>query len=316
MKLYINKITHYLPRQVVPNSYFKEVNGLDDDWIYSRTGIKNRSKAGENENTNTMGIKAVQQAVKDLPYPIEEVDLIIAATYSPYDTVATPAHAVQRLFNIEQAQCVSVSSACSSFINAMEIAQGYFAMGKATKALIIGSEHNSAYANETDPQSGHLWGDGAVAVFISPENYSGQDARIIDIYTRGLGHIGKAAEAVYLRPQNGGIGMPEGRDVFLNACHYMIEALEQVTKSYQKNILDLNWISSHQANQRIIKTIAKQTEIPEERFLMNIEERGNTGSPSCAISLSENLHKIKPGDLVGLTVFGGGYSCGAMLLQF
>lgn len=316
MKLYINKITHYLPRQVVPNSYFKEVNGLDDDWIYSRTGIKNRSKAGENENTNTMGIKAVQQAVKDLPYPIEEVDLIIAATYSPYDTVATPAHAVQRLFNIEQAQCVSVSSACSSFINAMEIAQGYFAMGKATKALIIGSEHNSAYANETDPQSGHLWGDGAVAVFISPENYSGQDARIIDIYTRGLGHIGKAAEAVYLRPKNGGIGMPEGRDVFLNACHYMIEALEQVTKSYQKNILDLNWISSHQANQRIIKTIAKQTEIPEERFLMNIEERGNTGSPSCAISLSENLYKIKPGDLVGLTVFGGGYSCGAMLLQF
>lgn len=316
MKLYINKITHYLPRQVVPNSYFKEVNGLDDAWIYSRTGIKNRSKAGENENTNTMGIKAVQQAVKDLPYPIEEVDLIIAATYSPYDTVATPAHAVQRLFNIEQAQCVSVSSACSSFINAMEIAQGYFAMGKATKALIIGSEHNSAYANETDPQSGHLWGDGAVAVFISPENYSGQDARIIDIYTRGLGHIGKAAEAVYLRPKNGGIGMPEGRDVFLNACHYMIEALEQVTKSYQKNILDLNWISSHQANQRIIKTIAKQTEIPEERFLMNIEERGNTGSPSCAISLSENLYKIKPGDLVGLTVFGGGYSCGAMLLQF
>lgn len=316
MKLYINKITHYLPRQVVPNSYFKEVNGLDDDWIYSRTGIKNRSKAGENENTNTMGIKAVQQAVKDLPYPIEEVDLIIAATYSPYDTVATPAHAVQRLFNIGQAQCVSVSSACSSFINAMEIAQGYFAMGKATKALIIGSEHNSAYANETDPQSGHLWGDGAVAVFISPENYSGQDARIIDIYTRGLGHIGKAAEAVYLRPKNGGIGMPEGRDVFLNACHYMIEALEQVTKSYQKNILDLNWIPSHQANQRIIKTIAKQTEIPEERFLMNIEERGNTGSPSCAISLSENLYKIKPGDLVGLTVFGGGYSCGAMLLQF
>lgn len=316
MELYINKITHYLPRQVVPNSYFKEVNGLDDDWIYSRTGIKNRSKAGENENTNTMGIKAVEQAVKDIPYPIEEVDLIIAATYSPYDTVATPAHAVQRLFNIEQAQCVSVSSACSSFINAMEIAQGYFAMGKATKALIIGSEHNSAYANETDPQSGHLWGDGAVAVFISPENYSGHDARIIEIYTRGLGHIGKAAEAVYLRPQNGGIGMPEGRDVFLNACHYMIEALEQVTKSYQKNILDLNWISSHQANQRIIKTIAKQTEIPEERFLMNIEERGNTGSPSCAISLSENLHKIKPGDLVGLTVFGGGYSCGAMLLQF
>ena len=316
MELFINKISHYLPDSVVPNSYFKEVNGLDDEWIYSRTGIKNRSKAAANENTNTMGIKAVDLATTDLPYPMEEIDLIIAATYSPYDTVATPAHMVQRRYHIEHAKCVSVSSACSSFINAMEIAQGYFALGKATKALIIGAEHNTAYANENDPQSGHLWGDGAVAFFVSAGNYSGHDPRTIDIYTQGLGHIGKAAEAVYLRPQNGGIGMPEGRDVFINACHYMVEALEKVTQSYGKTVQDLNWISSHQANQRIIKTIARQTDIPEERFLMNIEQRGNTGSPSCAISLSENLHKVKPGDLVGLTVFGGGYSCGAMLLQF
>ena len=316
MELYINKITHYLPENTVPNSYFKEVNGLDDEWIYSRTGIKTRTKAGNEENTNTMGIKAVDQAVKTLPFPIEEIDLIIAATYSPYDTVATPAHRVQRRYHIEHAQCLSVSAACSSFINAMEIVQGYFAMGKATKALVIGSEHNSAYANETDPQSGHLWGDGAIAVFVSAQNYSGHDPKIIDIYTRGLGHIGKAADAVYLRPQNGGIGMPEGRDVFVNACHYMVEALEQVTRNYGKKVQDLNWISSHQANLRIMKTIAKQTDIPEDRFLMNIEQRGNTGSPSCAISLSENLNKVKPGDLVGLAVFGGGYSCGAMLLQF
>ena len=316
MELYINKLSHYLPENVIPNSYFKEVNGLDDEWIYSRTGIKNRSKAGEDENTNTMGIKAVDIAVKDLPYPIEEVDLIVTATYSPYDTVATPSHMVQRCYHIENAKCLTVSSACSSFINAMEIVQGYFAMGKATKALVIGAEHNTGYANEADPQSGHLWGDGAVALFVSAQNCSGHDPRIVDIYTHGLGHIGKAAEAVYLRPQHGGIGMPEGRDVFVNACHYMVDALEQVTRNYGKTVQDLTWISSHQANQRIIKTISKQTDIPEDRFLMNIEQRGNTGSPSCAISLSENIDKIKEGDLVGLTVFGGGYSCGAMLLQF
>ena len=316
MELYINKITHYLPENVVSNSYFKEINGLDDDWIFSRTGIKNRIKAGKGENTNTMAIMAVDTAATDLPYPMDQIDLIVAATYSPYDTVATPAHMIQRRYQIENAQCLSVSSACSSFINAMEIVQGYFFMGKATKALVIGSEHNTIYANETDPQSGHLWGDGAVAVFVSTENYSGHDARIIDIYTRGLGHIGKAAEAVYLRPLNGGIGMPEGRDVFINACHYMVKALEHVTATYGKTIHDLDYVSSHQANQRIVRNIARQTGIPEERFLMNIEQRGNTGSPSCAISLSENLHKVKPGDLVGLTVFGGGYSCGAMLRQY
>ncbi|MEG2277463.1 MAG: ketoacyl-ACP synthase III [Odoribacter sp.] len=316
MELYINKIAHYLPENIVSNSYFKEVNGLDDEWIYSRTGIKNRSKAGKDENTNTMATKAVDVAADSLPYPMDSIDLIVAATYSPYDTVATPAHIVQRRYNIENAKCLSVSSACSSFINAMEIVQGYFAMGKAHKALVIGSEHNTAYADETDPQCGHLWGDGAVAVFVSSENYSGHDARIIDIYTQGLGHIGKAAEAVYLRPQHGGIGMPEGRDVFVHACHYMVEALERVTATYGKTVNDLTFISSHQANQRIIRNISRQTGIPEERFLMNIQERGNTGSPSCAIALSENLDKIKQGDLVGLTVFGGGYSCGAMLLQF
>ena len=128
--------------------------------------------------------------------------------------------------------------------------------------------------------------------------------------------ICKADEAVFLRPLNGGIGMPMGRDVFIHACHYMVEALEHVTKSQGKTLNDLTWISSHQANLRIMKTIAKQTDIPEERFLSNIEERGNTGSPSCVICLSENIHKIKHGDLVGLTVFGGGYSCGAVLLQF
>ena len=316
MNLYINNLAHYLPEETVPNSYFLEINGLDDEWIYSRTGIKTRSRAGEGENTNTMAINAVGALLGSMAFPIEDVDLIVAGTYSPYDTVVTPAHAVQHCYNIKNAKCISVSSACSSFINAMEIVQGYFAMGKATKALIIGSEHNSTYANEIDPQSGHLWGDGAVALVVSAHNFSGNDPKIIDIYTRGLAHIGKATTAVHLHPKDGGISMPDGRDVFINACKYMVESLENVTKSCGKTIQDINWISTHQANVRIINTISKQNCIPEERFLFNIEFRGNTGSPSCAISLSENIAKIKIGDLVALTVFGGGYSCGAMLIQF
>lgn len=316
MEMYINKLSHYLPENIVTNAYFKDINGLDDEWIFTRTGIKTRCKAGDNENTTTMAIKAIDNAIEGLPFPIEEVDLIVAAGYSPYDTVATAAHMIQRRYNIQNAKCVSVSSACSSFINAMEVAEGYFAMNKAHKAIVVASEHNTAYSNESCPQCGHLWGDGAVAAFISDKNYGNKDAKIISIYTQGLGHIGKAAEAVYLRPLHGGIGMPEGRDVFINACHYMVEALEKVLSSYGKNISDLAYISSHQANKRIIKNIANQTEFPEERFLTNIERCGNTGSPSCGICVSENIDRIEKGDLVGLTVFGGGYSCGAMLLEF
>lgn len=316
MNLYINAFAHYLPEGKVPNAYFKDVNGLDNEWIYSRTGIRNRSKALEGENTNTMAVEAVRRLKERLPFPIEEVDLIVAATYSPYDTVRTAAHTVQRVFDIADAKCLSVSSACSSFINALEIAEGYFAMGKATKAIVLASEHNTKYANETDPQSGHLWGDGAVAVAISTLPAGDKPAKILEIHTRGLGNVGKAATAVYLCPRDGGIGMPEGRDVFINACHYMINGLKTITDHLGLRLSDIKYISPHQANKRIMNTIARQIDMPEDRVLSSIEEHGNTGCPSCALTLSLNLNRVEPGDLVGLTVFGGGYSCGAVLLQF
>lgn len=104
MKLYINKIAHYIPGEIVPNAYFKAVNGLEDEWIYSRTGIKNRCKAGAEENTNTMAVKAVDAGAGELPYPMDEIDLIVAATYSPYDTVATAAHTIQHRYQIENVQ--------------------------------------------------------------------------------------------------------------------------------------------------------------------------------------------------------------------
>jgi len=207
--MYINALGHYLPKQIIPNDYFLNINGLTDEWIFTRTGIKTRAKAIPGENTHTMGIEAVKEAMKNLPYPISDVDLIIGASYSPFDTVATLAHAVQEHFEIAGAKAVYISSACSSFINAMEIVEGYFAIGKASKALVVTSEHNTAYSNETDEKSGHLWGDGAAAIFLSKEPVAKNEGKVVDIITRGLGNIGKASEAVYLHPTNGGLLMPQ-----------------------------------------------------------------------------------------------------------
>jgi 3-oxoacyl-[acyl-carrier-protein] synthase-3 len=113
------------------------------------------------------------------------------------------AHVAQKEFNIPNAKAVYISSACSSFINAMEIVEGYFAMGKASKALVITAEHNTLYSNETDEKSGHLWGDGAAAIFVSKEQQKTGEAKIIDILTKGLGHVGKSTEAVYLHLAEG-----------------------------------------------------------------------------------------------------------------
>jgi 3-oxoacyl-[acyl-carrier-protein] synthase-3 len=165
--MFINATGQYVPEKRVNNQHFLNLNGLTSEWIEQRTGISTRSKAKEDENINTMGLEAIKDALPRLPYDITEVDLIISASYSPYDTVATGAHIAQREFQISGAKALYLSSACSSFVNALEVAEGYFAMGKASKALIISADKNSDYYNESDPKAGHLWGDAAAAFFVS-----------------------------------------------------------------------------------------------------------------------------------------------------
>ncbi len=151
--MYINAASHYLPQIIIPNRYYTDLNGLDDEWIYKRSGIRRRTRAGAGENTNTMSIAAVQAGIARVPYGMAEVDLIVGATYTPYDTVGTLAHAVQKHFHIPHAMAISVSSACSSFINAVEIVEGYFATKKANKAIVVVSEHNSSYSDDMDEQA-------------------------------------------------------------------------------------------------------------------------------------------------------------------
>lgn len=313
--MYINATGFYVPTERVDNEYFKDVNGLTSEWIVKRTGIVTRSKAGEGEGHNSMGLAAIADAVKSLPYDIKDVDLIVSASYSPYDTVATLAHIAQREYNIEGARAVYVSAACSSFVNGLEIVETYFKAGKAKKALLVCSEHNTYYSNPTDPKAGHLWGDAAVAYFLSADKAADTDLEVKEIFTCGLGNVGKGPEGVMLRPKEGGIMMPEGKDVFVNACQQMIRALDAVTKPHGLTPSKLTYIITHQANKRIVAQVAHQLDLTDDHFLNNIEELGNTGSASCALVFAQERDRFKKGDNVGLTVFGGGYSCGAFLVE-
>ena len=313
--MYINATGFYIPEERIPNEYYTSKTGLTDEWIIQRTGIKTRSRAKDDENINTMSVNAVRNALPSLPYDIKDVDLIISSTYSPFDTVGTAAHVVQREFGIEQTKAFMMSSACSSFINALEVIEGYFETGKALKALIIGGDKNSAYNNEEDPKTGHLWGDAAVAFFISKERITENDHEILDVYTEALGCMGKGPEGIQLRPRNGGISMPEGKDVFIQACTYMPKNAQFLLEKRKLTLNDLSYFIGHQANMRILKNIAGSTNLPEEKFLSNIEELGNTGSASCALVFAQNIDRFKKNDLVCISVFGGGYSAGACLIN-
>ena len=313
--MYINATSHYLPGTIVPNIYYTRLNGLTDDWIFKRSGIRTRTKAGADENTNTMSIEAVKPLLDKLPYPVTDIDLIVGATYTPYDTIATLAHVVQRSYNITRARVVSISSACSSFINAVEIVEGYFATGKARRALIVASEHNSAYSDEEDQQSGYLWGDGAGAICISQEQFSDYDIKIIDLNTTGLGHIGKGTEAVYLRPKHGGLQMPFGKDVFTHACKYIVSEVKDILEKNNFALEDIRHLIPHQANSRIIQNITQSLGLRNGELIMNIEEIGNTGCASTIVALSQNWERFGINELIAVAVFGGGYSSGAMLLK-
>ena len=313
--MYINAMGSYVPAQRLGNDYFTSINGLTPEWIEQRTGIRTRSRAGEGENHNTMGLEAVRDALKRLPYPVTDVDLIVSAAYSPLDLVGTLAHVAQREFEIDGAKAVYCSSACSSFINGLEIVEGYFAMGKASKALIISSEHNSYYASERVPKSGHLWGDGAVAWFISKDRVTPDDWQILDIFTEGLGNTGKGPEGVRLRPAEDGITMPDGRDVFIHACRYMIHALNHSLEHSGLQREDISHFICHQANKRIVAQVAHQLDLDMDSFYNNIEELGNTGSASAALVLTQYADQVRTGEKTALMVFGGGYSCGCFIVQ-
>jgi len=259
--------------------------------------------------------EAVKKALPYLPYNICDIDLIIFASYTPSDTIATTGHYIQREYNITNAKVFYISSACSSAINAMEIIRAFFTTELASKALLICADRNSSYSDDSDCMSGHLWGDGATAYFFSSNTHSGKEPQVIDIITQGLGHIGRGLQGVFLEPNNGGLKMPNGKDVFMQACTYIAQNTKDILDWSGYTLDDLTLFIGHQANMRILKNVVNQLGITEDKLLSNIEDLGNTGSASTLLVFAQNQANFLPGDLICLSVFGGGYSAGACLIK-
>jgi len=313
--MYINSIAHYIPEGVLTNEYFSKKLGLTEDDIFKKSGIRERHVTKSDENTNTMSVRVCDLLKEKMPFDICEIDLIVGATYSPHDTVATLAHQIQHHFQIENVQVLSVSTACSSFVNAMEVVEGYFAMNKASKAIVLVSEHNTVYNDENNAYSGFLWRDGAAAMTVTKDRISESDVEVVEIETRGYAHYAKAMHAVNLRPLSDRIQMGDGKDVFINASKLMSQNTTDILDRNGFDISQLTYLIPHQANLRIIKKVGELLGLYNGSVITNIESLGNTGSASSAIALSQTWHRFKKNDLAVVTVFGGGYSSGCMLLK-
>jgi 3-oxoacyl-[acyl-carrier-protein] synthase-3 len=187
--------------------------------------------------------------------------------------------------------------------------------GIASKALVVAADRNSTYSDDNDPQHGHLWGDAAVAYLLSTERYADGDMELIDIETRGLGHIGAGPEGVFLKPHTVGVGMPYGRDVFNQACVYIEKYAGEILERNGLDVASLDWMVSHQANMRIVSHVCRELGVSEQHTFNNISELGNTGCGSSLLALAQNRDKLRAGDNIVVATFGGGYSAAAMLLK-
>lgn len=306
----------YLPTQIAGNEYFSSLTGRTPEWFERATGIGERRRAGPEENTNTMAISAVARLVDEESGCLEGVDLIVGASYTPWDTVGTMAHVVQRQFHIGGAKAIYLSTACSSFINALELAAAYFETGRSRRALIIAAEHNSLYANDSDEKAGHLWGDGAIAMVVAPRSRASKMLlNVIDILSMGLADIGMGPEGVYLQPRTSGLVMPNGKDVFQNACREMENAVRSMLARNRLSMEQVRLLVPHQANDRIISHVADRLAASPVQVARTIGYLGNTGCASTAITLLRHQHLLDEGDIAMLVTFGGGYSMGCALLQ-
>jgi 3-oxoacyl-[acyl-carrier-protein] synthase-3 len=313
--LQILDLASYLPESIVDNRQLSELTGRDADFFLRRTGIHERRRAAAGENTNTMAVSAVRALGARSQAVLPEVDLVIGCSYTSWDLIGTVAHAVQRACGLTRARAFTLSSACSSVANAMEVAAAFFDAGRSQCALIVAADHNSLYSDDSDQRSGHLWGDGAAALLLGRAPQAGAPFAVVDVWTAGLGHVGMGPEGVALRPRERGLVMPNGKDVFVQACEGMEAAARLVLERNGLRPGDVRLLVPHQANQRIMDHVAERLDLEPAQLASTIAHYGNTGCASAIITLAQHQQQLRSGELALVVTFGGGYSAGAALLQ-
>lgn len=314
----------YAPEKVLTNRDLEKIVDTSDEWIYSRTGMRERHIAAPGQATSDLGAEAAKAALADAGMAAEEIDLIVVATLSPDMFFPSTACFIQDKIGAKNAYCFDLGAACSGFLYALDNAKNQIASGAVNNALVIGAEKMSTFLDWEDRGTCILFGDGAGAVVLQAggegrgimQSAMGSDGSLADLlWTPGGGSRNPATHEMidqrqqYLKMQ--------GREVFKHAVVRMGEAVLQALEKNNLTVDDIKCFIPHQANIRIIDSIAKRLGIAD-RIYTNVEKYANTSSAALAIALDEAVKDgtIQKGDLVALTVFGGGFTWGANVLEW
>ena len=315
----------YVPERVLTNAELEKLVETSDEWITSRTGIKERRIAAEGENTSDLASKAALAAMENAGITAEEIDLILVATVTPDMFFPSTACFVQTKIGAKNAACFDVSAACSGFLYAIEIAQQFITSHTYDTILVIGAEKLSSIVDWTDRNTCVLFGDGAGAAVL--QHRSGGHG----VISTFMGSDGRLSEILQI--PGGGSRFPvskenadqrlncikmNGKETYKHAVNSMLDAATRALADANIKASDLACIIPHQANLRIIEAIASRMDLPMERFVINLDRYGNTSAAAVAIALDEanRTGRMQVGDDVLLVVFGGGLTWASSVIQW
>ncbi len=321
----ITGIGSYVPERVLTNADLEKIVDTTDDWITSRTGIRERRMAAEGEHTSTMGIAAARIALERADVDAADLDLIIVATITPDMPFPATACIVQQELGATKAAAFDLEAACTGFLYALEIGRQFIDNAMYQNVLIIGAEKLSSIIDWKDRNTCVLFGDGAGAAVLQHR----ADSRGV-LATR-LGSDG--GKANILAMPGGGCRQPatinsvnerihflkmEGKEVFKNAVNAMTGAAKEVLERSGVGMEDIKCVIPHQANQRIISAVGERLGARNDQVLVNLHKYGNTSAASVAVALDEAVStgRIERGDLILIIAFGAGLTWGATVLEW
>ena len=312
----------YLPELVVTNSDLSKFLDTNDEWISTRTGIKQRHIATE-ETTTDLGVNAAKIALENSGLSGDDIDLVICATGTPDVCVPTVAANIKRGLGIENATAFDMNANCSSFVYAITVAQSLMKTCNYRNAIVIGADVNSQILDWEDRSTAVLFGDGAGAVVLSNNENRGIISTHLDCiidHDNSLACNNKIDSTPFFKVEsqrNTKVAM-NGKSVMKFATKAFTEAVNTVVEKAGISVDDIKLIIPHQANLRIIKASAKKMNIDEDKIYVNIDKASNTQAGTIPIALHEVLEKniLKRGDIVLFVAFGAGLSLGAVLLEW
>ena len=316
----------YLPERVVTNKELTEWVDTSDDWIVSRTGIKQRYIAAKGELTSDLAIQAARRALKNSKIEARELDLLVLATTTPDATFPATATKVQRELGMTNGAAFDVQAVCSGFVYGLAIADNFIKAGQAKTVLLIGAETFSRILDWKDRSTCVLFGDGAGAIVMQATNRTDiieEPHKERGVISTHLHSDGTTNDLLYVdggpsSTQTAGHVRMIGREVFRHAVNNLADIVDE-TLSYNALTADaLDWIVPHQANRRILDSTARKIGIPEDKIVITVENHANTSAASIPLALDQAVRdgRIKKGDLVLMEAMGGGLTWGSALVRW